>query len=214
MNIAVIGKGGHSKVIEELIKNDKENNIVGFFDDKYLDFTIENNIYYGPILSATKMIEFFCDVKFVIAIGNNRIRKRIFDDLDIPDYYYTTLVHQSAVISKSAKIGTGTVIFANAVVNADAKIGSHSIINSSSMIEHDNNIGDFVHISPNATLTGSVEIEDGVHIGAGATIIPNVKVEKWSVIGAGATVISNIPSNSTAVGVPAVVKSKKVIGGV
>lgn len=214
MNIAIIGKGGHSKVVQELINSDKTKKIVGFFDDNYLDFTVENNIYYGPILSATKMIEFFYDVKFIIAIGNNHIRERIFEKLNLPNHYYATLIHQSAVISPSTVIGNGTVVFANAVVNADTKIGSHSIINTSSIIEHDNFIGDFVHISPNATLTGSVEIKNGVHIGAGATIIPKVKVEEWSVVGAGATVIRNIPSNCTAVGVPAFIKTKKVIGGV
>ncbi len=213
MKVAIIGQGGHGKVIKEIIMSSQNYQIVGIFDDKYSDLRLDNNVYFGPILSARKMIDFFYGVKFIIAIGNNKIRKLIFKKLDLPNNYYVTLIHKSAVISQSAIIGSGTVIMANSVINAEARIGNHSIINTGSIIEHDSNIGDYVHISPNATLTGSVEIEDGVHIGAGATIIPNVRIEEWSVVGAGATVIRNIPSNSTAVGIPAAIKTKKVIGG-
>src|SRR3954471_13236980 len=206
MKLAIIGQGGHSKVIQDIILVTKGIEIVGYFDDKYENSYFNQGIYYGPILSAKKMLDSFGEIKFMIAIGNNRVRKMIVEKLNLLDQYYAKLVHPSAIISTSANVGFGSVIMANAVVNADADIGKHAVINTGSIIEHDTKIGVFAHISPNATLTGNVTIEEGVHIGAGSIIIPQKTVGRWTMIGAGATVTGDIPSECTAIGTPARVK--------
>lgn len=212
MNIVVIGKGGHSKVIEDIIKSNKDYKIVCYLDDQYKFFEKSNGMYFGPIMAAESLKEFFVDLLFVIAIGNNHIRKSIVEKLNLPNHDYATLMHRKAVISPTAKIGPGTVVMASAVINADAEIGNHAIINTSAVIEHDNYINDFAHISPRATLTGSVSVGEGTHIGAGAVIIPGVQVDKWSVVGAGATVINNLPAYCTAVGNPARILYKEILG--
>lgn len=203
MKVAIIGQGGHSKVIQDIILSNNEYEIAGYLDDRYEDITIIDNIYCGPISAAYEMINYFNQIKFVIAIGDNKVRKLIVEKLRLSNGCYATLVHKTAVVSPSAKIGNGTVVMPNVVINADSQIGNHAIINTSSVVEHDNIIGDFVHISPRATLTGSVIIEEGVHIGAAATMIPSVKVSGWSIIGAGSVVINDISPECTAVGIPA-----------
>jgi acetyltransferase EpsM len=208
MKVAIIGIGGHSKVIRDIAAAIKGIEIAGFFDDKFTDDSVKQGIYYGPIFSALRLREQVRNLKFMIAIGDNRIRRVIVEKLKLSDEEYAVLIHPSAIISLSAKIGNGSVVMANAVVNADADIRKHTIINSSSVIEHDAKVGDYAHISPKATLTGGVTVEEGVHVGAGATLIPQVVVGKWSVIGAGATVIRDIPSDCTAVGTPAVIKQR------
>ncbi|MDQ0256573.1 acetyltransferase EpsM [Evansella vedderi] len=208
MKIVIIGKGGHSKVISDIVQSDPQIEIIGYLDDKYNDFFSKGDLYYGPINSAKRLIHIMPDVKFIIAIGNNLVREQIAKILNLNNCGYASLVHKNAMISSSAQIGQGTVVMANAVINADSKIGNHSIINTSAVVEHDNVIGDFVHISPNVTLTGGVHIKDGAHVGAGATIIPGIEVGERSIIGAGATVIHHIPPHCTAVGIPALVKKK------
>ncbi|MFP3123376.1 acetyltransferase [Ectobacillus funiculus] len=203
MKITIIGQGGHSKVIQDIILSNKEYEIVAYLDDRYEDIAVADNMYFGPTSAAQKIIDCFDNVKFIIAIGNNKVRKSIAQKLDLSDDYYATLIHKTAVVSPSAKMGSGTVVMPNAVINADAQIGNHVIVNTSSVVEHDNKLDDFVHVSPGSTFTGSVEIEEGTHIGAGATVIPNVKIGQWSIIGAGAVVTHDIPSNCTAVGIPA-----------
>jgi acetyltransferase EpsM len=202
MNIVVIGQGGHSKVIRDIILS-SHHQIIGYLDDRYDQLKEEGSIFYGPVSAANEIIECFGDVKFVIAIGNNQVRKAISDRLGLDDSSYATLLHQTAVVSPTATLGYGTVVMANAVINADARIGNHAIINTGAIVEHDNGIGDYVHISPKAILTGSVTIEDGTHIGAAAVLIPQTKVGAWSIIGAGTTVINDLPPYCTAVGNPA-----------
>lgn len=208
MNIAIIGQGGHSKVIQDIIAINENANIVGYLDDKFEIFKTKNGLFTGPVSSSRLLLDRIEDIRFIVAIGDNKVRRTIVKKLDLPDDYYATLIHESARVSPSAYIENGTVVMPLAVINAGAKIGKHTIINTSAIIEHDNQIGNFVHISPNATLTGTVEVNDGVHIGAGAVIIPKIKIGEWSIVGAGATVIHDIPSHCTAVGVPAQIKMK------
>lgn len=206
MRIVIVGEGGHSKVIKDIIDSIKEYELLGFLDDKYEERLVNGHLFYAPLSTISHLLEDFTDIKFIIAIGDNQVRKDIVHRLNITESFYVTLKHPSSIISSSAQIGVGTVIMPNSVINADAKVGYHSIINTGAVIEHDNDLGNFVHISPHATLTGAVKVEEGAHVGAGSTLIPNVNIGKWSVIGAGATVINNIPSYSLAVGTPAKLK--------
>lgn len=213
MKIVVIGRGGHSKVISDMILSDRESDIVGYLDDKYDEVGMIEDTYCGPISAANRMLEYFNDIKFVIAIGDNEVRQSIVKRLNLSNEYYVTLIHKTAVISPSTKIGYGTVVMPNSVINAETKIGVQSIINTGSVIEHDNIVGDFSHVCPGATLTGTVHIGEGAYVGAGSTIIPNIKIGEWAIIGAGATVITDIPSHCTAVGIPAKVKKVNPISG-
>lgn len=203
MKIVIIGHGGHSKVIYDSVLSFNENEVIGFLDDKYEEVKLIGQIICGPIKAAEKLFEHFKDIKFVIAVGDNKARELIFKRLNIPNDYYATIIHKSAEVSRSARIGEGTVIMPKSVVNANTEIGHHSIINSGAIIEHDCKIGNFVHVCPNATLTGSVQVDDRAFVGAGATIIPTIKVGEGAVIGAGATVIHNVPSHNKSTGVPA-----------
>ncbi|MEH7106946.1 acetyltransferase [Bacillus sp. JJ1764] len=212
MKIVVVGHGGHSKVISDLILQSGYE-IHAYLDEKYREPIVKKNIIYGPINWANKLIEDDFDIKFIIAIGNNKIRKQVVQILHLTEDYYVTLIHQSAIVSPTSCIGAGTVVMPNAVINADSKIGQHTIINSGSIVEHDCQIGDFTHLSPRAVLTGAVQVNEGVSIGAGATVIPNIKIGEWAIVGAGATVIHDLPSKCTAVGVPAKIKSDSKDGG-
>jgi acetyltransferase EpsM len=203
MNIVIIGHGGHSKVISDLISLNDKYRLIGYLDDKYDELIIKESIYYGPVLSIQTLQKSYEALKCIIGIGNNHIRKTMVQKARLSNDDYATLIHPSAVVSASARIGAGTVIMAHSVINADTKIGAHTIINTGAIVEHDCQIGDFVHLSPSVTLTGSVEVNDGAHIGAAAAVIPQVKVGMWSTIGAGAAVINDLPAYTTAVGVPA-----------
>lgn len=56
---------------------------------------------------------------------------------------------------------------------------------------------------------GCPTIGKNVFIGAKATILGDVKIGDSAKIGAGAVVLLDVPANSTAVGVPARILSKK-----
>lgn len=206
MKVVVIGHGGHSKVVSDLILATNCLQIIGYLDHKYERIQVVNNLIFGPISAATQLKEEFNNVKFVMAIGDNKARKLVVEKLSISIKNFLTIVHPSASISPSAKIGYGTVVMPQAVINADVIVGNHCIINSGSVVEHDSLLDDFVHICPNSTIAGTVKMNEGSFVGSGATVIPNKHIGEWTMIGAGATVIDNLPANCIAVGTPAKVK--------
>ncbi|WP_078435305.1 acetyltransferase [Metabacillus halosaccharovorans] len=201
-NVALIGEGGHSSVVIDIINLQQKYKIFAVFDDKYHTLQKHNNCYYGPV-SSMKDLKKKNNFKIIVCIGDNKIRKKIINQLNISLESFETFIHPSAQISNKTKIGKGTVIMPNVVINANSNIGNHVILNTSCVIEHDNDIQDFVHISPSATLTGNVKIAEGTHIGANAVLIPGVSVGRWTIIGAGSTVTQNITDECTAVGSPA-----------
>ncbi|OKL37671.1 acetyltransferase [Domibacillus mangrovi] len=205
--IIVIGEGGHSKVVQDIIAAEGIYEVIAVLDDKYDDVFEKDRVLIGPISYAEKLIA-DTDAVFVVAIGNNQVREQIARILFEAGAVFEAVVHPFASVSPSAVIGTGTVVMAGSVINADAVIGEHAIINSGAVVEHDNRIGDFVHVSPGAVLTGNVCVGAGAHIGAGATVIPGKTIGAWSVVGAGTVVIDNILDDVTVIGVPARVMKK------
>lgn len=182
-DIIIIGAGGHARVIADMVKKSGDN-VKGFLDD---DLSKDGVI--GKIDDCKK----FSDCFFVIAIGNNEIRKEIAEKF--PDLKYRTVIHPRAVISEDVEIGVGTVIMANAVINANTKIGAHCIINTASVVEHDNVISDFVHISPGATLCGGTTVGELTQIGAGAVIGRGISICDSCIVGNGVTVREDIESS-------------------
>lgn len=196
-SVIVIGKSGHGKVIADIILSSGDK-VLGFLDDAYK----ENETILGfPLLGRVGDYAKYPDCKFIIAIGNAKIRERIADSLDVEWY---TAVHPSAVVSElDTELGAGTVVMANAVINPSAKIGKHCIINTGAVVEHDNALGDFVHISPKAVLAGTVTVGKSTHIGVGASVINNISITSDCIIGGGAAVVNDITESGTYVGVPA-----------
>lgn len=203
-DLVIVGHGGHCKVIADIVAREQQYRIVAYIDDSFEEAYMKDHKLYVPFIGVSPVRRSFPEAKWMIAVGSNEARKRIFKRLDLPLESYATIIDPRAVISPSAKIGAGTVIMPNAVINANVVIGEHVIVNTAAVIEHDSLVGNYVHISPQAVLTGGVTIMNGVHIGANAVIIPKKVIGQWSVIGAGATVIHSQPGYITAVGTPAV----------
>jgi acetyltransferase EpsM len=201
IKVVLIGAGGHSKVIQDIVKANKDLRLHAVLDHGFKENEVKNGIIFAGMDMIAGLLEEGC--QFCLAIGNNGVRQKLVSEFDIPSDRYITLIHPTAVISPSAAVGNGTVVMPNAVINADTIIGDHCIVNSGAVVEHDNRLGDFFHVSPNAALAGTVTVGKGTHVGSGAIVIPGKTVGKWSVVGAGAVVVKDVGDGVTVVGVPA-----------
>lgn len=189
--VIIIGASGHGKVLADIIRKSGDK-IVGFLDDDLSKVGV-----IGKVGDCVK----YKNKEFIIAIGSNKIRRKIAEQY--PDLHYYMAIHPTAVIAEDVKIGKGTAVMASAVVNAAAVIGEHCIINTGAVVEHDNIIGDYTHISPKAVLCGTVHIGQETHIGAGAVVRNNVNIGDNVTVGAGAAVVQDIEKSGVYVGVPA-----------
>ena len=199
--LAILGASGHGKVVADTAECCGWRGIE-FFDDAWPQVS---SIGMWPVVGTTQDLlrraQEFDGV--LVAIGNNSVRRSKIDELKASGAQIPSLVHPSSVISRYAKIGAGTVVFASAVVNAYATVGEGAILNTGCSVDHDCILGLCVHISPGARLAGSVNIGDGSWIGIGACVRQMLRIGSNVMVGAGAAVVCDISDNSTVAGVPA-----------
>lgn len=188
--LTLYGAGGHCKVVMDLLLANGliPTNVV---DDNPLDETFMD-------LPCSKPTSEFDHV--IVTIGNCQIRKRIAENIDAKQFL--TVIHPFSCVSKSAKLGVGTVVMQGAIIQSGVSIGRHCIINTKASVDHDCKIGNYVHIASGATLCGEVEVGECAWIGAGAVIKQQVKIGNNCMIGAGAVIIKDIPDNAVVVGNP------------
>jgi sugar O-acyltransferase (sialic acid O-acetyltransferase NeuD family) len=122
---------------------------------------------------------------------------------DLPRNLLVSLVDPSAVISSSAKIGLGCVIFPHCYVGAHARIGDFLFCLAGSVINHDDVIEDRVTITSGVVLAGEVHVEEDCYLGQSSTVRELLRVGKGSVIGMGCVVLHDVAPNTVMVGNPA-----------
>lgn len=196
--LIIVGASGHGKVLADIAE------LRGYSDISFLDDN-PSVAYCGKyeVVGLCKDAINYKNADFIVAIGNNAIRRRIQTELTESGLRVVSLIHPNATISKSVTIGEGTVVMAGAVINPDAVIGKGCIINTCSSIDHDCTLGDFVHISVGAHIAGTVKIGDNTWVGIGATVNNNIDITNDCIIGAGAAVVKNLTKSATYIGVPA-----------
>lgn len=198
MKTIIFGCGGHARsIMNTLLRNDTNLDIL-FVDD---------NAKMGEKIMEFLVICDYClkkDDAYVIAVGDNHVRKKIYDDLQNTHLgKCISVVSDLACIGIEANIGIGTFVAPYAYVGPLADIGNNTIINTGSVVEHETVIGNHSHIAPHATICGRTRIGDNVFCGAGSIVVDKVNVCNNVTIGAGAVVIGDIVEPGTYAGVPA-----------
>ena len=198
-NLIIVGAGGHGKVVADLALSLNKYKEIYFLDDcvksDYLGIKVA-----GKVCDVDRYVH---NCEYIVAIGDNLVRKNITEFLCSKGVKIATLIHKNAVVSKSANIGVGTVVMAGAIINASAKIGNSVIINTGAIVEHDCYVGDFSHVSVGACLLGTVKSGVNVFLGAKSTIKNNLTVCDNVVLGAGTVVVKDICEDGVYIGIPA-----------
>lgn len=199
----IIGAGGHARVLlDSLLLQGR--NVLGALDK----VPPKDGSFEVPILGDDDAVSAYSTseielVNGIGSIGDTRLRAKLFGKFKKLGYTFSSVVHPSAVLSKSCILSEGVQVMAGAVINTGTRIGVDSIINTGAIVDHECIIGSHVHIAPGCTLSGGVQVGDGAHIGTGATIIQGIKIGEHALIGAGAVVVKDVPAGAKVVGIPA-----------
>ncbi len=208
-SIVIWGIGGHAREAAQLVSDIEARHpgtwsLKGFLADK--DAAAQHpRALPAPLLGGLEWWAANPGVWAVVAVGKPHLRLQIAQRMQQarPGSQFATLVHPTAWVASTAKIGEGGLVFAQSCVSDHVSVGSHASINLACTISHDSALGDFVSLGPGVNLCGGVSVANGCELGAGCTVIPNVKVGPGVTVGAGAVVTSALAPGVTAVGVPA-----------
>jgi UDP-perosamine 4-acetyltransferase len=208
--ILVVGAGGHGRVVAEAARL-AGHQVVGYIDqDPAASGRAVGDVI--VVASQAELLDAVCGGgppprgadAVALGIGSNGARHALLERLLAADpELLPPIVHPTAFVSPSARLGAGSVVLPRAIVHTDARVHEGVILNSAAVVEHDCEIGACAHLSPGAITGGRVTIGARAWVGAGATIIHGLTVGADCVVGAGAVVIRDVPVRMTVVGVPA-----------
>lgn len=200
MDKGVILVGGFHEIIE--LCEDLDLRIEGIID---------NNIrgeYFGyPIIGtdsdAEKLFSSIGKLPLIITPDLPKIREELIRYYIAFGFKFKSLIAPNSTISRSAQIGTGSIIQRDVNISSAVRIGDFVKINTMANVMHDCVIGNYTTIAPNAVILGRVSIDEKSYIGANSTILPDLTIGNNAIVGAGAVVVKNVKEGTTVKGVPA-----------
>jgi sugar O-acyltransferase (sialic acid O-acetyltransferase NeuD family) len=187
--------------VEDLADLGKSISVNGFLDDD--PNALQGFPYSVPHLGNISAFIPQRGDQLLMAIGDPKAKKTLFAELKNKGATFATLIHPSAVIARSAKLGEGVVLCPQAFVSADAVVGDLCAINGNASVGHDVRLGSFSTVSSHVDLTGWVRVEECAFFGSGARVLPKVKIGTGARIGAGAVVMRSVPANTVVYAPPA-----------
>jgi UDP-perosamine 4-acetyltransferase len=203
--VLVIGAGGHAKILIDIIHESNEYYIEAVIGQKNENI---DNLMGHKVLKGDEYLEQYKKKginNVVIGIGgyrDNKRRQEIFNNLSSKGFNIVNLIHPSAVISSSVKLGEGVVIFAGVILNAEVEIGDNVIIATGSTIDHESIIKSHVLISAGVTIGAGNIISEGALLALGSKVISRVSIGKNALVAAGSVVVSDVDSDTVIYGVP------------
>lgn len=182
IKVAILGAGGHAGVCFDILNINQKRSCFFITPQK------NSNHFIDQALTMTDQ-EFLKkykphEIKLINGIGivpgkNKELRKKLFIEYKRLGYKFMTLIHPSAIISKSSCIDESAQVMAGSIIQNNVTINKNSIINTGTIIEHNCNIGKNCHIAPGSILCGNVNINDDVFLPAGSIIKPNSEIKKF-----------------------------------
>jgi sugar O-acyltransferase (sialic acid O-acetyltransferase NeuD family) len=204
-NLVIIGASGFAREIFDLANicfaNDSDFKVKGFLSDGPSNIA---EMGYPPVLSKVADYNIEPGDIFFCAIGKVTDRKKTVEIILSKGGVFVNLIHPTAVLSPSVKLGTGIGIKAYCVLASDVTIEDFAFLQSSVIMGHDVHIGKFCQINSFAFFAGYTRVHDSATINAGAKFVQNTIVEEGAVVGMGSVVLKKVKKGTTVFGIPAV----------
>ena len=204
MKIAVVGAGGHGRVVLDILRNNHQFEVVGFLDaNTALQGQTVDDL---PVLGDMSRVPDLAKLGIgavIVAIGDNQVRSSYAAAFEKARISLVSAIHPRASIADNAQVGKNAVIATGVNVCAHVVIGDSTVLNTGCIVDHESRICNGAHICPGVRLAGHVLVKESAFVGIGATVIQGVTIGESAVVGAGAVVLEDVPAYATVVGVPA-----------
>ena len=190
-NLLIFGQESTSKEIRECVFD--------FYPDFYSEVitVIGNNDYPNFKSIYDQDLENYIiqhpKIKYIVGFSNLYLRIKMQSKLNEFGIEAVNVIHPTAVIASSAKIGIGNYVGAHVVISSNATIGNNNIINIGTSIGHDSVIGTNCIINPGVRISGNCIIKNGTLIGANTVVFQGKTVGCECLIDAMTYIDTDIP---------------------
>jgi len=204
MNTIIVGSGAVAAELTSYIEDhnnfvseEKRFNLLGYLDSKenietyWMKYKLKK-----PVLGDVHSYHINDGDHFIIGVADIIFRTKMIEILNEKRASIIGFTHHSSIISDSACLGLGNIIYPHCIVGPNCSIGNFNFITSYSFISHDCVIGNNNFFST-AGLGGRVTMGNNNFLGIRSTVIPSVSIGSDNIIQAGMIIDKNIENNTT-----------------
>jgi sugar O-acyltransferase (sialic acid O-acetyltransferase NeuD family) len=178
--------------------------LIGFLDDGP---EAQGNLVGGvPVVGPIEAVHDHPDADVVICTGrpdDYTSRRKIAQRMGLDDERYATIVHPSATLGGSCRVGVGSVLLAHVDLTADVTIGRHVAVMPQVVLTHDVSVEDWATLASGVRLGGACKVCEEAYVGSGACLREGLTVGQRAMVGMGSVVTRDVPDERLWFGAPA-----------
>lgn len=160
-NLLILGAGGYGHVVREIAEDS------GIFDK--IDFLDDSSpLAIGKFGDAEKFLKGYPNA--VVALGNAELRLGYIEKLRAAGFQIPAIISPKAYVSKSAKIGKGTIVEPFSAVNANSEVGIGVLLRCGAVIDHNAKVGDFCYIDCGVVVKANNSVGFKIKIAANSVV--------------------------------------------
>ena len=206
-HLIIIGVGGFAREVcwyaRESLGYGTEWDLKGFLDGdvKLSDDEYEKLSF--PVLGNIADYDIQDDDVFICAVGDPAVKFKLVQCILQRGGKFINLIHRTASICSTAKMGVGNILAPLAGLSDHAAIGNYVTINCSSGVAHDSNLGDYSTLSSWIDIMGNVSVGKSVFMAGGAKALPHSTIEDNAYVGVSSIVFKRVKAGMRVFGNPA-----------
>lgn len=160
-NLLILGAGGYGHVVREIAEDS------GIFDK--IDFLDDSSpLAIGKFGDAEKFLKGYPNA--IVALGNAELRLGYIEKLRAAGFQIPAIISPRAYVSKSAKIGNGTIVEPFSAVNANSEVGIGVLLRCGSVIDHNAKVGDFCYVDCGVVVKANNSVGFKIKIAANSVV--------------------------------------------
>ncbi|MDP9182663.1 MAG: acetyltransferase [Actinomycetota bacterium] len=204
MTLVLLGGGGHAREVLDLLhRQGIPSHLITVYVEGHALATATRERYVERGHPVVTSLDGLAGQRFVAAVGNPALRRKLVAQALEADLESTSAISIDAIVSPTANITSGAVVFPHAVVGPEVFVDEHAQVNQGARLSHDAIVGAHATVGPGVLLTGGTRVGADAVLGAGAIVLPGREVGTGAIVGAGAVVVHDVAAGETVVGNPA-----------
>lgn len=200
-DLIILGAGGTAFDLIDIAlamnKEKKQWNILGFLDDN--PELLGKNIYGYKVLGTIDESKNYTEAYFASSIGDAykpKLRKMVRNKVPFPNDRFASLIHPNTIISETAIIESGAVIYGNVTLSGMVHVGHDVFLCGNTFLGHECVIGNHCILSVGNYLASDVHVGNCCYMGVGISVRHQIQIGENCLIGMGTKVVKNVPPNS------------------
>ena len=206
-HLIIIGVGGYAREVywhaQGSIGYGEEWDIKGFLDG---DIKLAEEEYKKlplPLLGEVGSYQVEEDDLFICAIASPAGRKKLVETMLASGAKFINLIHKTAIIHGTAKIGIGNIIGHFTTIHDNSVVGNFVILNGRDGIGHDAQVGDYSSIMGVVSINGYAFVGKGTFWGTNSVAMAHSRIEDDAYVGVASVVFKRVGKGQRVFGNPA-----------